>query len=384
MNKATVEATRNVQVADLKEIANVQGPCLTITVPMHSVENTSRVDHQRLKSAAHSAEPILAARGLSAKAIREFLEPISQIDADSWKPGFVSLVLFRSPDTFRYFPVRVSLKETAIVAGHFQVLQLLPSIQSDSEHFFIMALSQHHVRLLRCTDHHSEDVPLGAGTPTSVEQWLNTRSPTASPDHGTTRASGAGPGGNFTSSTDVDNMDRHVRNFFSRINDAVTEVLRGETAPMVIAGVEYEASLWRSLTKYTHLADGHVQGSPDSLRGPELHARALEIAKIALKQPMHKALQTYEKLGGSERVSTKPAEIVKAAHEARVSHLFVAEGASYPGGWHRETMQVTNDGAAEDIVNIAALQTIANGGEVWVTTPAQIPGGGPIAALFRF
>jgi hypothetical protein len=182
----------------------------------------------------------------------------------------------------------------------------------------------------------------------------------------------------------MDNMDRHIRNFFLRVNDAVYEALRGETAPMVIVGVEYQASMWREMSKYPHVAEGHVQGSPDGLRGAELHSRALELAKVAFEQPMMKALQTYEKLGGSERVSTKPAEIVKAAHEARIAHLFVAEGASHPGVWDRETMQVTSEGTGEDFLNLAALQTIVNGGEVSVTTPQKIPGGGPVAALFRF
>jgi Bacterial archaeo-eukaryotic release factor family 3 len=270
------------------------------------------------------------------------------------------------------------------VAEHFQVLPFLPALQSEQKHFFIVALSQQHVRLLRCTDHSSEEVPLRPGTPTSVEQWLNTRTPTESPDHGTVRQSEAGPGGNFNGSTDMDNLDRHIRNFFLRVNESVFDALRGETAPLVIAAVEYEASLWRSINTYPHLAEGHVQGSPDGLRGGELHARALDVAKAAFEQPMLKALQTYEKLGGSERVSTKPAEIVKASHEARVAHLFLAEGASHPGRWDRETMQVTSEGAGEDFLNIAALQTIANGGEVWVTTPAKIPGGGPAAALLRF
>lgn len=385
MDKGTIEVTKNLRVADLKELAGAQGPCLTITAPIHSAAaNTSRTDIQRIKSASQSAESALAARGLSPRSIREFLEPMTHIESDSWGNGYRSLVILRSPEVFRYFPVRADLEDSAVVAGHFQILPILPALQSENKHFYIMALSQNHVRLLRCTDHSSEETPLGAGTPTSVEQWLNTRTPTSSPEHGATRDSAAGPGGNFNGSTDMDNLDRHIRNFFARVNDAVFETLRGETAPMVLAGVEYEVSLWRSVNTYPHVAEGHVQGSPDSLRGAELHTRALEVAKGAFEQPMLKALQTYEKLGGSERVSQKPAEIVKAAHEARIAHLFLAEGASHAGNWDRQAMEVTKTGPNEDLLNIAALQTIANGGEVWVTSATRIPGGGPVAALFRF
>ena len=113
--------------------------------------------------------------------------------------------------------------------------------------------------------------------------------------------------------------------------------------------------------------------SPDSLKGGELHKRALEVVKEAFEAPLRKALAMYERLGGTERVSSKPVDVVKAAGESRVSHLFIAEGASHPGGR-----------SGEDLLNIAALQTIANGGEVWITPGPNVPGHGPVAALLRY
>ena len=102
----------------------------------------------------------------------------------------------------------------------------------------------------------------------------------------------------FNSAHDRDNLDPHIGNFFHRINEAVSEVLRAETAPLVLAGVEYETSMYRDINSYPHLAEGHVHGSPESLKGGELHKRALEVAHRAFAEPMNKALQQYEKLGG--------------------------------------------------------------------------------------
>ena len=155
---------------------------------------------------------------------------------------------------------------------------------------------------------------LGPNVPTSVEQWLNTRSPTTSPDRTASGQSETGStAGTFNSTHDRDNMDPHIGNFFHRIDEAVWEVLRGETSPLVLAGVEYETSMYRDINSYPHLASGHVHGSPESLKGGELHKRALEVAHRAFAEPMNKALQQYEKLGGTDRVASKPAAIVKAA-----------------------------------------------------------------------
>lgn len=372
MDKGTVEATRTLRLADLKELASVEGPCLTMTVPIRPAENTSRQDYLRLKSGAQTAETALAEHGLTPKQIREFLDPVSQIDGDSWSIDFGSLVVFRAPEVFRCFRVREQLKDSSVVADRFQVLPLLHALQNDEKRFYVLALSQKHVRLLRCTNHSSDEVTLGPNVPTSVEQWLNTRSPTTSPDRTAARQSETGStAGAFNSTHDRDNLDPHIGNFFHRINEAVGEVLRAETAPLVLAGVEYETSMYRDINSYPHLAEGHVHGSPESLKGGELHKRALEVAHRAFAEPMNKALQQYEKLGGTERVASIPLAIVKAAREGRVASLFVADGA-------RDAAQ------DDDLLNTAALQTIAHGGDVWVTEPQKVPGRGPIAALLRF
>ena len=85
---------------------------------------------------------------------------------------------------------------------------------------------------------------------------------------------------------------------------------------------------------------------------------------------MRKALDLYERLGGSERVSSKIKEITEAAASGRVAHLFISEGIGTTS--NNETL------------NSAALQTIAFGGEIWVTSPKNVPGGAPAVALFRY
>jgi hypothetical protein len=152
----------------------------------------------------------------------------------------------------------------------------------------------------------------------------------------------------------------------------------------VLCGVEYELTMYRSINTYGNLVEEGVQGSAQSLKGGEMHKRALEIAREHSKEPMRKALSIYEKLGGTERVSAKPDEILKAAHQARIAYLFLGEGETYEGRFDEAAMRVHSDGMTEDLLNLAALRTIANGGEVWVTVPGRIPEQAPMAAIFRY
>jgi len=385
MAKETIEAIPSLQFADLKEIALVEGPCLTITIPISSAPNVSEQQYRRLRAATQAAEPLLTKRGFNAQQIREFLDPVRQIEGNSWGTVNGGLVVLRSPDHLRYFQVRHPVPESVTVASHFDVVPYLRPLQEEEQHFYILALSQKHVRLLRCTNHSSEEVPLPPKTPTNIEDWLNTRTPTRAPERDNSRPREAGSTeGGFTSTHDRDRLDPHITNFFHQVDAAVVEVLRGETSPLVLAGVEFEVSMYRALTSYQHLTADYVEGSPDSLKGGAMHARALEVAKVAFEEPMKKALEQYERVAGTDRIALTPEYVMKAAVEGRVAHLFVQEGARYLGRWDDQNFRAVIDPEGEDLVNMAALQTIAHAGEVWVTSQENVPSGGAVAALLRY
>lgn len=385
MAKGTIEGNRSLHVLDLKEIALEKGPCLTISLPIAAADNVSEQDSRRLKSALQFVESLLAKREWKAPRIHEFLGPIRQMESISRGVQGGSLVVLRSAEHFQYFQVHATLRESVTLAEHFQILPYFRALQEERRHFFVLALSQNHVRLLRCTNHTSEDVPLPPKTPSSIEVWLNTRTPTSSPDHGehSTREAGATAGA-FTSTHDRDRFDPHIANFFHQVNTGVSQALRNETSPLILVGVDFEISMYRDINSYPHLAAEHVEGSPESLKGVEMHARALPAADKAFQQPMKKALELYERFAGSERASSKPCDVVKAAAEGRVAHLFVEEGAQQLGHWDQDAFQVTGEGEGENLLNIAALQTIAHGGEVWVTSRENVPNKKPVAALLRF
>ena len=385
MAKGTIEGNRSLQFGDLKEIALEKGPCLTITLPIAASDNVSEQDSRRLKSALQSAESLLAGHGWKALKIREFLDPIRQMESSSWGAQGGSLVVLRSSEHFQYFRIHGQLSDSVTLAEHFQVLPYLRTLQEEQRHFYVLALSQNHVRLLRCTNHSSEDVPLPPKTPSSIEEWLNTRTPTSSPDRGQNKAREAGASeGTFTSTHDRDRFDPHIANFFHQVSAGVSQVLRNEIAPLILVGVDFEISMYRNINSYPHLAAEHVEGSPESLKGGEMHARALRAADKAFEEPMKKALELYERFAGSERVAGEPANVVKVAAEGRVAHLFVEEGARQLGHWDNNTFRATTEGEGEDLINIATLQTLAHGGEVWVTSRDKVPNGHSVAALLRF
>ena len=385
-----LELNRNLQFEELRKLASAEGPCITVSFALQMAPNTSRVDLQKLNSAMRSVEQKLEDGwpDLSKADRRELVELPGELadNSDDWGGSGGTLVILRSRDVFRAFEVHdANVPETVHVGEFFHIFPYIHGLQLREQVFYVLALSQNNVRLLRCTRDSSDVINLAPNTYTSLEEWLNTRMPNASPEHGSVRQSDTGStGGSFTSTTDVDNKDRHIANFFNHINDAVYEALRGKTDPLVLCGVDYERTIYAQVNTYSHLWEEGVHGSPESLKGGEMHARALQAVQDYFAQPAKKALEQWNRLAGGTRATAKFPDIVKAAFEGRVAILLAKEGTSTMGVFDRSTMEMKVAGRQEDLVNAAAVQTLAFGGDVFILRPEDVPGGSHVAAVLRY
>lgn len=379
-----LELTRSLDLNELKNLANVAGPCITIYMPLQPAPNTAQEDLVRLKSAIQQADQKLQHvwPDLPAASRRELIGSLHSIEHNEqgWQLEGGSLVVFRSPDVFRAFEVNDDLDETVVAGDYFHVLPIMHALQVAQEVFYILALSQKHVRLLRCTSTNAQHVPFPADIPTDLERWLNTRMPNTSPESEVVQE----PKGSFTSYLDRDRKDEHVANFFRVINRAVFDILRDEKHPLVLCGVDYERSMYQGINAYPHLMEHGIGGSPESLKGGEMHRKAMDVVQEFFAGPAKKALDLWEKVRGTGKAIDSFPDIVKAAFEGRVAHLFAAEDARTMGVFDRNTMQMRVQGRQDDLVNAAALQTIAFGGDVFILKRGDVPAGGQIAAILRY
>ncbi len=169
------------------------------------------------------------------------------------------------------------MQSRAEVGPCFNVRPLLPELTKASV-FYVLALSQKNVRLLRCTLDSSEEVPIGANALKSYDEYMNT----AKPDHVSIKrgtagmASGSSKGVIGTTTSEAERKDEYLRHFFKQIDAGVGETLRGKTDPLVPVGVDYELALYASVNTYPHIVDDGVHGAANGLKAGEMHARAIE------------------------------------------------------------------------------------------------------------
>jgi len=254
------------------------------------------------------------------------------------------------------------------------------------QRFHLLALGRQHVRLLHCTHHRAEEAVIRGTVPQNMDVWLHNRIP----DHALDNRAVAGPstgtmkGVVFGTSTDRDRDEQYLAHFFKEIDGGVTTILRGDTAPLVLAGVEYELAIYRRVNTYGRLLEKTVQGSPDGLAGWILHERAMEIVMQTSSEPLRKSLADFQKHKDTARVATDASTAIRAGWQGRVSGLFVAENAEQRGAWNEQTQDIETDDSGEDLLNAAALQTVRHGGRAFVLSRSEMPVPAEVVAVLRF
>jgi hypothetical protein len=156
----------------------------------------------------------------------------------------------------------------------------------------------------------------------------------------------------------------------------------------VLAGVEYLFPLYEQANTYPHLLDEGIAGNPEELTPEELHARAWPLVQPTFMEAQEEAAARYSQLVGTGQATADVREAVLAAHRGRIDVLFVALGIQVWGKFDPSTVTIHMHEDAqpgdEDLLDLAAIQTILKGGTVYAVEPGQVPDDAPLAAVFRY
>ena len=361
----------------LRKIAEAKGPCITIV--------ESGGDAAKLEEALLEVESALPADKRA-----ELIAPMRANLKELNGSHSGSVVFLRAEDLNEVKITGEHLPAVRTVTDSFSLRTLIP-VFHDVHEFYLLALSRNRTRLLHCTATSSEEVPFTKDTPSSLTASTNSDQP----DHLQDKMGVAGPGhGQMKGvmsgvSTEADRQPDYIHNFFHTIDKAVHAVLKDSGLPLVIVGVESELAIYRSVNTYPLLAQTGVLGSPEGFKGGEMHARGLRALSTFVPPAMEKTLSELDKLIGTGHASVHAADIVKAAHEGRVAHLFIQGSAEYLGTFDetrgKTSHHATNgDGERHDLMDDAMRQTILHGGQVSMLTGRQMPNGVPVCAVYRY
>lgn len=371
-----------------------QAPCVSLYMPAVRAGTETRQNSIRFKNLIKQAEAQLQDYGLSHPEALSLLEPALAVDQeDFWQHQAEGFALFVAQDFLRSYRLPLSFNELVVVSDRLHLKPLLPLLTGDGD-FYVLTLNQQQIRLFEGSRYGMNPVPL-EGVPQSVDEALQ-YDETAQDGQfriGTSRGRTSNSfqqAGSFhgQGSPDRDQHQKDILQFFHAVDAGLQKYFEGKRAPLILAGVEYLLPLYREANTYQPLLPEEITENVELLKPEALHSLAWAIVEPYFTQAQHSAVEQFRELTGTGKASTDPQEAIPAAYYGRVAQLFVPVGVQKWGVFDPQANALAMHSEAEpgdeDLLNLAAIQTLLNGGTVYAVKPEEVPESAPLAAVFRY
>jgi hypothetical protein len=308
--------------------------------------------------------------------------------AEFWASRSRGLAIFLSPELFRAYRLPVEFDESLTVASRLNVKPLL-AVADRGERFLLLTLSQNHVRLFEVTRSRIAEIT-ERGLPENKRKALNY----AGADRGEQVHSAMR--GNLGKEAAVfhgqggekDTAKSELRQFFQIVSRALEPVLRKETTPLLLAGVDYLLPIFRQTCSYAHLVEQHLGGNCDLLSRQQLYERSWEIMRPFFDRPRRDTIEKLLASLGTGKASTDTAEVAAAAATGKVDVLLADVRQEQFGAFDTNTSKAVTCSrtcvGSEDLVNFAIGETLLHGGTVYAAEPPEVSSASAMAAIFRY
>lgn len=377
-------------VSDLESLLDKRpGPCISIYLPTSPPGARTPQGPIRLRNLLGRASAELFAHGLHDSAIETLLGPLEDLldDVSFWNTQEQGIALFRAPGFTRAFHLPRAFAESCEVGDHFFLKPLLPLIASDDT-FYVLALSQNAVRLLEANGRAVRRLAL-RDLPRDLADALGEQTTAKNLQYHTASSAPAGaqPPIYHGRGGDEGAAKEELRRYLRQVEAATRRLLAGRTVPLVLAGAAPLPALYRQISSYPHLAAPVLAGNPDLLTDEELRDRAWQILEPTVQELRRRAVERFGELAGTGRASSDVTEILPAARHGRVAALFLACDADLWGRLDRTEevlLHAAREEGDEELLDAAALFSLRHGGAVYGMERGAVPGGGDLAAVFRY
>ncbi len=364
--------------------------CISLYMPAEKAGRETRKNPIRFKNLIGNVEKQLEKRNLKSNEISAILNPAHNLIQNTffWQHQSEGLAAFITPESFSYYRLPLKFNEEVVINNRFYIKPLLSLFSGDGQ-FYILALSQKNIRLLQASRYSYREIEL-ENVPTSMEEALGYDNlETQSQFHVAGRTGKKrgdvmfhGHGGG------KDNFKEDIQRYFQHVDKGLSKVLAGESAPIILSGVDYLLPLFRKVNSYGNILDKAVTGNPDEWSHEELHKKTWDVVESHFKQEQEKAVKQFQDLFHTEKTSQDIKKILPEAQQGRVGLLFLNVADHKWGTFIPEKGQVKIEKqrkpGLQELIDLCAVQTLSQGGTVYALTREEMPVKSSVAAVFRW
>ncbi len=246
----------------LREALRSPAPCITVIAPPYRPGEAAGSPSALMKAVIKAVAEHRFPRATEAT----LLQPLEHLAEN---PAFASgshwsRVLFRSPNVFEQFHLRQQAPASVTIAGSFWTRKLLAEFAIPSR-FYILALTKTGVALLQCNDLAIEVITLPAGVPDTLSSALALDPPDHDLENRATAGSvtGALRRVRFGTGSGREREPAHLADYYKLVDRGLQKSIHDSNVPLILAGVEEDTALYRTVSTFWNLAVDAIPGSLD-------------------------------------------------------------------------------------------------------------------------
>ena len=368
-----------------------QAPCLSLYMPNHRKFNENIKDSAIFKKLVKQLEKSLLQK-YSAGEVQNYLEPVEALgnDDDIWNHKLDGLAVFSANGIFKVVGLHKSVEELAMVADSFHTKPLRQYLQS-LDHFHVLGLTLHDIRLFEGNRHSLTEVDLTADTPKTITEALGDE---LTDKHSVVESYG-GVGGDSTPmhhghGGKKEETEKDAERFFRVVASAIYEHHSKPSGwPLILAALPEHHSLFHKVNKNPLLLSKGISINPSSVSPDKLANMAWEIMEPEYNLKLDSLVARFEQARANGKGSDDYKEVAVAAVEGRVDTLIVEADRIIAV---RITNLVTGNTQKKDLSNPKVDDllddmgelVIKMGGQVMVLPTGKMPSETGLAAIFRY
>jgi len=360
----------------IQRLLQAQGDHL-VSIYLPTSPITPEADAARIafKNLAAQAVEELRAAGIDTagrEAIEEELDDLHD-DREFWAEQAHSLAVFADPHGLRSFRLPNRLSEAVQVADRYYVKPLLRTV-TFPQTAFVLALAEGSVRLLEVTP----DLP-------TFEVRVPDLPDDAADAVGKASITDRSPARRLQG---TEGRKTLVRSYARAVDRALRGVLVGRELPLILAAAEPIDGIFRSVNSYPHLVDRSLPGSPEGSTDAELGEAARAVLDDLYSQQLRELGDRFEQRSAAGRTAVEINDLGRAATFGAVEILFVDIDSRLAGTIDAESGAVSLDDVEQagdyGVIDELCRRVVLADGKVLAVRAADVPGGGPAAAILRY
>ena len=366
-------------------------PCLSLYLPTHQKHPENLQDIILFKKLVQQLEESLMQK-YSAGEVQKHLEPVKALVNNDhiWNHTLDGLAVFSAKGLFKVIVLHKSVEELAMVADSFHTKPLRQYLQS-VDHFHLLGLTLHDIRLFEGNRHSLTEVELTDDTPKTITEALGDE---LTEKHSTVDSYG-GTGGSSTAmhhgqGGKKEETDKDAERFFRLVAGAIYEHYSKPSGwPLILAALPEHHNLFQRVNKNPLLLSKGIAINPSSVSPDKLAKMAWEIMEPEYNMKLDSMVARFEQARANGKGSDDYKEVAVAAVEGRVDTLIVEADRIIPV---RITNLVTGNTQKKDLINPKVDDllddmgelVIKMGGQLMVLPTGKMPSETGLAAIFRY